>query len=111
MPTSLHEEFFAAGYRTIPGGIYVIASPESKKYRPEKGYKVAYKVGSSWDLGKRINNYLLSFPFDAPVGLEIEACLLMNQANTKAEKANIQKCEDWIHKALAISCRQALPRL
>jgi len=78
----------------------VISTPESKYYRTQKGFPRAFKVGSSWDLGKRINSYLLSFPFDAPEGLEIEAGLLMNHANTKKEKDSIMECERYIHKKL-----------
>ena len=99
MPTQLHLEFFSDGRRRVPGGIYVISSPESKVYRPKNGFKRAYKVGSSWDLGKRLNNYLLSFPFDSP-GLEIEGGLLMNLANTKGEQSAILRCERSIHSEL-----------
>jgi len=99
MPTQLHLEFFADRRRTIPGGIYVISSPESKVYRPNKGFKKAYKVGSSWDLGKRLNTYLLSFPFDNP-GLEIEGALLMNLANTKGQQSSILQCERAVHSVL-----------
>ena len=53
MPTSIHADFFAHNYRDIPGGIYCISSAESRVYRPQKGYKKAFKVGSSWNLGKR----------------------------------------------------------
>ena len=100
MPTSLHQDFFGHNYRRVPGGIYCVSSAESRVYRPQKGYKKAFKVGSSWDLGKRINSYLLSFPWSHPAGLEIECALLMNHANTKAEKARIQQCERFIHKQL-----------
>ena len=100
MPTALHLEFFQDGRRTVPGGLYVISSPESKYYRPQKGYKKAYKIGSSWNLGKRINGYMLSFPFERPHGLEIEACLLMNLANTVKEKRTIAIAEDYVHKQL-----------
>ena len=53
MPTQLHLEFFQDGYRRIPGGLYIISTPESKKYLPEQGKKSSWKIGSSWDLGKR----------------------------------------------------------
>ena len=100
MPTSLHEDFFGNNYRRIPGGLYVISSAESRVYRPQKGYKKAYKLGSSWDLGKRINNYLLSYPWSHPAGLEIECVLMMSHATTKAEKAHIQQCEKFVHRQL-----------
>ena len=40
MPTQLHLEFFQDGYRRIPGGLYTISTPESKKYLPEQGKKI-----------------------------------------------------------------------
>ena len=100
MPSALHLEFFQDARRTVPGGLYVLSSPESKYYRPQKGFKRAYKIGSSWNLGKRVNGYLLSFPLQTPHGLEIEACLLMNLANTTKEKRTIAASEDYVHKQL-----------
>ena len=99
MPTQLHLVFFQDGYRRIPGGLYIISTPESKKYLPDRGQEAAWKIGSSWDLGKRINNYLLSFPFDNP-GLEIEGVLMMNHANTKSQQAEILEAERWVHKQI-----------
>ena len=100
MPSALHLEFFQDARRTVPGGLYVLSSPESKYYRPQKGFKRAYKIGSSWNLGKRINGYLLSFPFQQPHGLEIEGALLMNLANTVKEKRTIAIAEDYVHRQL-----------
>ena len=99
MPTSLHLDFFSAGRRKIPGGIYCISSPESKYYRPKQGYPRAFKVGSSVSLGDRINSYLLSFPWSHPAGLEIECSILMH-ANTKGQKLMIQRAERYIHSQL-----------
>ena len=100
MPSALHLEFFQDARRTVPGGLYVIGSPESKYYRPQRGYKKAYKIGSSWNLGKRINGYLLSFPFQRPHGLEIECALLMNLANTVKQKRAIAAAERYVHRQL-----------
>ena len=36
MPTQLHLEFFQDGYRRIPGGLYIISTPESKNTCPNK---------------------------------------------------------------------------
>ena len=80
--------------------MYVLSTPESKHYRPQKGYKKPYKIGSSWNLGKRNNSYLLSFPFDRPHGLEIEACLLMNLAHTTKDKQTIASAENFVHSQL-----------
>jgi len=102
MPTSLHAEFFTNKRRAVPGGLYCFSSPESKYYRPQQSrrYKRAYKVGSTWDLGKRINSYLLSYPFSVPHGLELECVVMMNLANTQREKVAIQSAEDYAHKQL-----------
>ncbi len=83
--------------------MYCLSSPESKYYRPQKNrkrFKRAYKVGSSWNLEKRINAYLLSFPFSQPYALELEGCVMLNLANTQREKVTIQSAEDYFHKQL-----------
>ena len=100
MPSALHLEFFQDARRTVPGGLYVLSSPESKYYRPQRGYKKAYKLGSSWNLGKRINGYLLSFPCQRPHSLEIEAALLMNLAHATHEKRTIAVAERYVHSQL-----------
>ena len=100
MPCSIHYDFYSKNRRAIPGGLYILSTPESKKYRPERGLKRAFKVGSSWDLGKRVNSYLLSFPWSDPAGLEMEAVLLMNQAVTDTDKKAIESAEDYVHKQL-----------
>ncbi len=97
MPCSIHHDFYSKRRRAIPGGLYVLSTPESKVYRPSQGYKRAYKVGSSWDLGKRINSYLL-MAYDESAGLQLEGALLMNQASTDFDKVSILKAERWVHR-------------
>jgi len=53
------------------------------------------KVGKSWDILKRMNDYMLNFPFINP-GLKTYCFLLFLHPTTKAERANIDNCEKWV---------------
>jgi len=80
-------------------GLYTIASPESQIYRRERGFGQSYKVGKSWDICKRMNEYLLAYPFVNP-GMQIHLLLLMPHAITKEEKSNVDRAEQFVLKLL-----------
>ena len=47
-------------------GLYTIVSPESQVYGRERGFGQAYKIGKNWDICRRMNEYLLAYPFVNP---------------------------------------------
>ena len=80
-------------------GLYTIASPESQIYRRERGFGQAYKIGKLWDICKRMNKYLLAYPFVNP-GMQIHLLLLIPHAITKEEKSNVDRAEQFVLKLL-----------
>ena len=76
-------------------GLYTIASLESQIYRRERGFGQAYNIGKSWDICKRMNEYLLAYPFTNP-SMQIHLLLLMPHAITKEEKSNVDRAETYI---------------
>ncbi len=108
MPSALSDKFLRYCQRTAKtqhnsikaGGCYCLASPESGYWRPRFGHrKSTVKVGKSWDICKRMNEYMLNYPFNDP-GLDLQFMLLMPHPESNQQRANIDNAEKFILSTL-----------
>ena len=81
-------------------GLYCIGSPESEFWRVRFGrHKLSVKVGKSYDILRRLNEYLLYFPFSNP-GMRVHCLLCMPHAQTKGQKSNTDRAESFVLREL-----------
>jgi len=81
-------------------GLYCIGSPESEFWRVRFGkHKLGVKIGKSYDILRRLNEYLLYFPFSNP-GMRVHCLLCMPHAQTKAQKSNVDRAETFVLREL-----------
>ena len=66
------------------GGLYCVLSPESWYYRPREFHnrlEKAMKIGKSYDVCRRMNEYMLFYPFINPA-MNIYCLLLFEHPTT-----------------------------
>ena len=81
-------------------GLYCLGSPESEVYRPARwGVKKAVKIGKSVSILRRLNEYLLYYPFAMP-GMKLHCLLCMPHAQTKEQKSNVDRAETFVLSTL-----------
>ena len=82
-------------------GLYCIGSPESEFWRTTYG-KLPHgvKIGKSIDVIRRMNEYLLYYPWASPQGTKIHCLLCLPHAVTKDAKANVDAAERWVLSTL-----------
>jgi len=61
--------------------------------------KPAVKIGKSYDVVKRMNEYMLYFPFANP-GMRIHCLLCFPHAVTKLQKSKVDRCETYLLSTL-----------